>query len=145
MSANAGKTVRVILRWVQVLDKLEVAIKDYGEFFFTARISSGGNSEEHRLPEGENTFWEISDHPRFNKIDKIDTIVFEQPAGDSLTVEFLGEEMDKFSANDHLEPYSRSFSGDASSWAGRYRPGDEGPEDPESLPNWRICYDIEVW
>ena len=23
-------------------------------------------------------------------------------------------------------------------------PGDEGAEDPENLPNWRVCYDIEV-
>ncbi|HSG48009.1 MAG TPA: hypothetical protein VLA43_09375 [Longimicrobiales bacterium] len=142
MSANAGKTVRVILRWIQVLDKLEPVYKDHGEFFFTTRVSSGNHTEQYRLP--EEGHWEVSDHPRFNKIDKIDLIIFEGPAGDSLTVELVGEEIDQMSSNDMLEKYSRTFSGDASAWAGRQRPGDEGAEDPENLPNWRVCYDIEV-
>lgn len=142
MSANAGKTVRVILRWIQVLDKLEPVFKDHGEFFFRTRVSSGSHTEEYRLP--EEGHWEVSDHPRFNKIDKIDLIIFEAPAGDSLTVEMMGEEIDQLSANDHLEKYSRTFSGDASAWAGRQQPGDEIPNDPENLPNWRVCYDIEV-
>ena len=141
MSANAGKTVRVILRWVQVLDRLEV-LKDYGEFFFTTRVTSGNKTEEYRLP--EEGHWEVSDHPRFNKIDKIDLIIFEAEAGDSLTVTLQGEEIDQISSNDKLEEYSRTFTGDAASWAGRHHPGDEGADDPENLPNWRLCYDIEV-
>lgn len=146
MSANAGKTVRVILRWIQVLDKLEF-LKDYGQFFFMTRVTSGNQTEEYRLPEdpeGKGTYWEVSDHPRFNKIDKIDLIIFEGRAGDSLTVNLKGEEIDQITANDKLEEYSRTFSGDASTWAGRHRPGDEGVDDPENLPNWRVCYDIEV-
>ncbi|MEJ2539144.1 MAG: hypothetical protein P8188_04030 [Gemmatimonadota bacterium] len=142
MSANAGHTVRVILRWIQVLDKLEPVFKDYGEFFFRTRISSGHQTEEYRLP--EKGHWEVSDHPRFNKIDKIDLIVFEGPAGDTLTIEFEGEEIDQLSANDSLEKYSRTLAGDAVTWAGRFQPGDEGAQDPENLPNWRVCYDVEV-
>ncbi|MDT8340068.1 MAG: hypothetical protein RQ751_01030 [Longimicrobiales bacterium] len=142
MSANAGKTVRVILRWIQVLDKLEPVFKEHGEFFFTTRVTSGNHTEQYRLP--EEGHWEVSDHPRFNKIDKIDLIIFEGSAGDSLTVEFEGEEIDQLSANDKLERYARTFTGNADAWAGRKRPGDEGEDDPESLPNWRVCYDVEV-
>ena len=142
MSANAGKTVRVILRWIQVLDKLEPVFKDYGEFFFTTRVASGNHAEEYRLP--EEGHWEVSDHPRFNKIDKIDLIIFEGPAGDTLTIELEGEEIDQLSANDSLEKYSRTLAGDVATWAGRFRPGDEGSNDPENLPNWRVCYDVEV-
>lgn len=142
MSANAGKTVRVILRWIQVLDKLEPVFKDYGEFFFTTKVTSGNHMEGYRLP--EEGHWEVSDHPRFNKIDKIDLIIFEGPAGDDLKIEFDGEEIDQLSANDSLEHYERTFAGDAATWAGRQQPGDEGADDPENLPNWRVCYDIEV-
>lgn len=142
MSANAGKTVRVILRWIQVLDKLEPVFKDYGEFFFTTTVTSGNHLESYRLP--EEGHWEVSDHPRFNKIDKIDLIIFEGAAGDSLTVQLEGEEVDQLSENDALEKYSRTFTGEPSTWVGRHRPGDEGPDDPENLPNWRVCYDVEV-
>ena len=142
MSANDGRTVRVILRWIQVLDKLEPVFKDYGEFFVRTRVSTGNHTEEYRLP--EEGHWEVSDHPRFNKIDKIDLIVFEGPAGDTLTIEFEGEEIDQLSANDSLEKYSRTLAGDAATWAGRFQPGDEGANDPENLPNWRVCYDVEV-
>ena len=46
-------------------------------------------------------------------------------------------------ANDHLENYSRSFTGDPSEWLGRHQPTDEGIGDPENMSDWRICYDIE--
>ena len=46
-------------------------------------------------------------------------------------------------ANDHLEHYSKSFSGDSSGWLGRHQPTDEGLDDPENMSDWRICYDIE--
>jgi len=142
MSANAGKTVQVILRWIQVLDKLEPVFKDHGEFFFTTTVTSGNQTESYRLP--EEGHWEVSDHPRFNKIDKIDLIIFEGPVGDSLTVELQGEEIDQLSDNDSLELYRRIFEGDPATWAGRQRPGDEGPSDPENLPNWRVCYDVNI-
>lgn len=97
---------------------------------------------EYRLP--EEGHWEITDHPRFNKVDKIDHVMFEGEAGESLTVELFGEEIDQLSANDELDAYKKEFTGDAESWVGRQAPGDEGSEDPENLSNWRICYDIEL-
>ncbi|MGD2071297.1 MAG: hypothetical protein PVI57_21690 [Gemmatimonadota bacterium] len=142
MEENGGQRVRVILRWIQIKDKLEPFFKEHGEFFFRTRVSTGGDVVEHRLP--EEGHWEISDHPRFNKVDKIDKVLFEGPAGESMVVEMFGEEIDQLSANDELDPYRKEFSGPHESWVGRQAPGDEGSEDPENLSNWRICYDIEL-
>ena len=64
--------------------------------------------------------------------------------GDNLVVELFGEELDDFTANDHLEDYRREFSGDSASWIGRHQPTDEGTGDPENMVDWRICYDIEM-
>lgn len=142
MGVNSGKQIRVILRWIQIKDKLEPFFKDYGEFFFRTKVTSGNQIVEYRLP--EEGHWEITDHPRFNKVDKIDHVMFEGEAGESLTVELFGEEIDQLSANDELDAYKKEFTGDAESWVGRQAPGDEGSEDPENLSNWRICYDIEL-
>lgn len=142
MGVNSGKNVRVILRWIQIKDKLEPFFKEHGEFFFTTRVTSGSKTTERRLP--EEGHWEISDHPRFNKVDKLDVVIFEGEAGETLEVEMRGEEIDQFSANDHLDPYEKVFEGDAASWVGRQAPGDEGSTDPENMSNWRICYDIEL-
>jgi hypothetical protein len=137
-----NRKVRVILRWIQIKDKLEPFFKDHGEFFFTARVTSGDHVMETRLP--EKGHWEISDHPRFSKVDKIDRILFEAVPGETLAVELFGEEIDKLSANDHLDAYRRDFSGPPETWVGRQAPGDEGSPDPENMVNWRICYDVEL-
>jgi hypothetical protein len=142
MAADTGKTIRVILRWIQIKDKLEPFYKEHGEFFFRARVTTGGETTETRLP--EKGHWEISDHPRFSKVDKIDKVIYEGTAGDSLTVELFGEEVDQFSANDHLDAYKKEFDGDPESWVGLYAPGDEGSDDPENLSNWRVAYAIET-
>ena len=142
MGANGDKRVRVILRWIQIKDKLEPFFKEHGEFFFTTKVSSGDRTVETRLPESGH--WEISDHPRFNKVDKIDKVLFEGAASEKLVVELFGEEIDQMSANDHLDPYKKEFSGPAESWVGRHAPGDEGSTDAENMSNWRICYDIEM-
>lgn len=142
MSANSGKRIRVVLLWIQILDKLEPFFKEHGEFFFTARVTTNGQTVEARLP--EKGHWEISDHPRFNKVDKIDKVLFEGEPGDVMKVEFLGEEIDQFTENDHLDDYARTFEGDAASWVARYAPGDEGSDDPENMSNWRIGYEIQM-
>ena len=142
MEGSSGQRVRVILRWIQIKDKLEPFFKEHGEFFFTTRVTTGNKTTEHRLP--EEGHWEISDHPRFNKVDKIDKVIFEGPVGDTLVVEMFGEEIDQLSANDHLDDYRKDFTGDPESWVGRQAPGDEGSDDPENLSNWRIGYDIEL-
>lgn len=142
MSVNSGKRVRVILRWIQITDNLEPFYDDYGEFFFTTRVTTANKTVEFRLP--EEGHWEISDHPRFNKVDKIDKIIFEGEVGDTMTVELLGEEIDQLSENDHLDDYKREFTGDASGWVAVWAPGDEGSDDPENMSNWRVGYEVEL-
>jgi hypothetical protein len=77
-------------------------------------------------------------------VDKIDKVLFEGEPGDTLVVELSGEELDQFSASDHLEDYRKEFIGDASTWLGRRQPSDEGVGDPENMSDWRVCYDVEM-
>ena len=141
MSENGGSRVRVILRWIQIKDNKEAMWDDEGEFRFRSKITTSGESHEIEFP--EQGYWSISDHPRRNKVDKIDKVLFEGDAGDSLVVELFGVELDQLTANDHLEDYSREFTGPASSWIGRHQPTDEGTGDPENMVDWRVCYDTE--
>ena len=133
--------IRVILRWIQIKDNKEAMWVDEGEFRFRSRITTSGESHELTFP--EQGYWSISDHPRRNKVDKIDKVLYEGGCGDNLIVELFGEELDDFTANDSLENYRREYSGDASTWIGRHQPTDEGTEDPENMVDWRVCYDIE--
>jgi len=142
MTLNEGKRVRVVLRWIQIKDALEPFFKEHGEFRFRSRVSSGGTVREEHVP--EEGHWTISDHPRFNKVDEIDRVLFDGPAGDRLVVELFGEELDSLSANDPLDPYRREFYGSAEEWAGLYTPGDEGRGDPENLALWRVGYEVTV-
>ncbi|MGY8798190.1 MAG: hypothetical protein ACKVG4_05330 [Longimicrobiales bacterium] len=141
MSENGGSRVRVILRWIQIKDNKEAIWDDEGEFRFRSKVTTSGESHEIEFP--EQGHWSISDHPRRNKVDKIDKVLFEGDAGDSLVVELFGVELDQLTANDHLEDYTREFTGPASSWIGRHQPTDEGTGDPENMVDWRVCYDIE--
>ncbi len=141
MSENGVSRIRVILRWIQIKDSKEVAWDDEGEFRFRSKITTSGDSHEVAFP--EQGHWTISDHPRRNKVDKIDKTLYEGEAGESLTVELFGVELDQLSADDQLADYRREFSGPASSWIGRHQPTDEGTGDPENIADWRICYDIE--
>ncbi len=77
-------------------------------------------------------------------MDKIDKVLYEGAAGDSLVVELFGVELDQMSANDHLQDYRREYTGDVSGWLGRHQPTDEGSDDPENMSDWRVCYDIEL-
>ena len=142
MSENGGNRIRVILRWIQIKDNKEAAWDDEGEFRFRSKVTTAGQSHELQFP--EQGFWSISDHPRRNKVDKIDKVLFEGAAGDSLVIEMFGEELDQLTANDHLEDYRREFTGAVASWLGRHQPTDEGTGDPENMSDWRICYDIET-
>ncbi|MFQ5538519.1 MAG: hypothetical protein ACE5GJ_13830 [Gemmatimonadota bacterium] len=142
MSENGGNRVRVILRWIQIKDNKEAAWDDEGEFRFRSKITTNGEVHEMEFPDPP-AYWTISDHPLRNKVDKIDKVLFEGEAGDSLIVELFGTELDKLSANDELEPYRREFTGPVSSWYGLHKPTDEGSDDPENLSDWRVCYEIE--
>jgi hypothetical protein len=147
MAEQTGR-VRVILRWIQILDTMEPAWKEKGEFRFTARVSTengGGIVRESRYP--EQGHYDISDHPAWNKV-VMNRVLFEDAVQDHLLVELRGEELDTFSANDHLDTYRREFRGDPTSWFGWYGPGDDtsaeiNPADPENMSNWRVAYVIE--
>ena len=141
MSENGVERIRVVLRWIQIKDSKEAVWDDEGEFRFRSKITTGGDSHEVELP--EQGYWTISDHPRRNKVDKIDKTLYEGEARESLTVELFGVELDQLTADDHLADYRREFSGPAASWIGRHQPSDEGSGDPENMVDWRICYDIE--
>ena len=142
MALNDGRHVRVILRWLQIKDILEPFYETHGEFRFSSRVSSGDTVMETRFP--EEGHWEISDQPRFNTVEGIDKVLFDGPAGDSLVVELFGEEIDTLSANDSLDAYRREFAGPADTWAGIQAPGNEGLNDPENMPLWRVAYEIQV-
>lgn len=141
MSQN-GARIRVILRWIQIKDNKDAAWDDEGEFRFRSRVTTGGHTTEFQFP--EQGFWSISDHPRRNKVDKIDKVLFEGEVGDTLVVELFGEELDQFSASDHLEDYRREFAGVSSTWVGRHQPSDQPGGNPENMSDWRICYDIDA-
>ena len=141
MSENGVERIRVILRWIQVKDNKEAVWDDEGEFRFRSKITTDGESHEVEFP--EQGYWSISDHPRRNKVDKIDKTLYDGAVGDSLVVELFGVELDQLTANDHLEDYRREFFGSAAAWIGRHQPTDEGTGDPENMVDWRVCYDIE--
>ena len=141
MSENGVDRIRVILRWIQIKDNKEAVWDDEGEFRFRSKITTGGDSHEVKFP--QQGYWSISDHPRRNKVDKIDKTLYEGDAGENLTVELFGVELDQLTAHDHLAEYRREFSGPTSSWIGRHQPTAEGSGDPENMVDWHICYDIE--
>lgn len=140
MSDN-GDRIRVVLRWIQIKDNKESAWDDEGEFRFRSRVTTAGATEEKEFP--EQGYWSISDHPRRNKVDKIDKILFEGEPGASMLVELFGIELDQMSKNDQLQDYRREYTGDVAGWLGRHQPTDEGSDDPENMSDWRVCYDIE--
>jgi len=144
MSEQSGTKIRVTLRWLQILDKLDPAFKEHGEFVFRTKVLTGGSPGkvvETRIP--EEGHWKVSDDPQYNRLNHLDRVLYEGDSTDMLIVELYGEELDRFGSNDQLVPYKRAFTGDPSNWVGRYQPGDEG-KDPENLENWRVCYDIEA-
>lgn len=136
--------VKVTLRYIQILDNLEPAYKERGEFRFTARVTADGTAVESKFP--KEGYYEISDHPAWNKLN-LDRVLFEGTVESHLLIELMGEEIDFLSPNDQLDLYERTFEGDPSSWVGEYGPGefetDVDPSDPENMSNWRVSYIIE--
>jgi hypothetical protein len=136
-----AERLRVTLRWIQILDKMEPFYKERGEFRFYARVTGDARTQETKFPtEGH---YEISDHPAWNKLN-LDRVIFEGEVANNLTVELTGEELDFLTKNDQLDRYERKFAGDPASWIGDYDPGvDTTSTDPEAMSNWRVCYRIE--
>jgi hypothetical protein len=143
MAEQTGTRVRVILKWLQILESLDT--DDTGEFVFNFRVftrNNGGMIQETRLPEEGHL--EISESRMSNRLDHINKVLFDGYVSDHLKIEAQGEEIDQFSANELLDQYQREFTGDVATFLGRHNPGDEGSIDPENMGNWRICYDIEA-
>ena len=147
MAEETGGRIKVTLRWIQILDKMEPAWKEVGEFRFQTRVSTAGETQEFHFP--EKGHYEISDHPAWNKL-QLNRVIYDGPAGEAMTVELMGEEIDTFSANDLLDPYKREFAGPVDSWYGWYGPGEDVPpemykrsEDPEMMEKWRVCFIIQ--
>ena len=106
MSDNGA--IRITLRWIQIKDNKEAMWDDEGEFRFRSKVTTAGETSELEFP--EQGYWSISDHPRRNKVDKIDKVLYEGEVGDSLVVELSGVELDQLSANDMLEVYRRAVA-----------------------------------
>ena len=140
MTEQSGKRIQVVLRWIQILDKLEPFYKETGEFVFRSKVESADKVEEYRFP--EDGYYAISDKPGWNRLEKLNKVLFDGVPADNMVVELMGEELDKFSANDPLDHYRREFSGNAADWVGLYEPVDEGSTDPENMTTWRICFEI---
>ena len=147
MSEQTGGRIKVTLRWIQILDKMEPAWKEVGEFRFQTRVSAAGKSQEFHFPESGH--YEISDHPAWNKL-QLNRVIYEGPVEGSLVIELMGEELDTLTSNDLLDHYRREFTGAPESWFGWYGPGDDIPpgmemksQDPEMMDKWRVCYMIQ--
>ena len=138
---NNQDRIRVTLRWIQIKESHD--LDGEGEFRFRTKISTGGESQEHRFPDPPH-YYRISDNPRLSTIDMLDKVLYEGVAGETLLVEMSGTEHDALSPNDLLADYRREFTGPVSSWIGRHHPMDEAPDDPENLKDWRVCYEIET-
>ena len=108
MSDNGASRIRVVLRWIQIKDNKEAMWDDEGEFRFRSKITTAGQTTELEFP--EQGYWSISDHPRRNKVDKIDKVLYEGDAGDTMLVELFGVELDQMSTNDHLQDYRREYT-----------------------------------
>jgi len=148
MSQPRGTRIRVLLRWIEILDTLDPAWKEKGEFRFRARVSSRNRGVDERSRFPEQGHYDISDHPAWNKV-LINRTLFEGEVDDHLVIELEGEELDLLTPNDHLQRYRRELTGDPASWAGWYGAG-EGPNPlidphaPENMKDWRVCYRIDV-
>src|SRR5690606_41314357 len=84
--------VKITLKWIQILDKLEPFYKERGEFRFKARVSTpdGRVLSETTLPKEGHL--EISDRPGWNRV-TLDVVVFEgQPGAQGLAEVYSGWE-----------------------------------------------------
>jgi hypothetical protein len=137
--------IRVVLRYIEILDSHDLDGTGEFVFEFKASVPESGLAREVRIPEQGHI--EISDHPSMNKM-TMEKELFHGVVedGETLVLEAKGTELDRFSANDELNPYRREFSGPVNDWIGEHGPWDEGGHDtadPEQLGDWRFAFRIE--
>ena len=145
MSGQDGTRIRVHVALVADSRRPRAVFKDKGEFVFWAKVwtdNGGGKVQETRMP--RKGHYPISDHPRWNRLNNLDKVLFEGEVVDHLAIELRGEELDQLSGNDQLEFYTRTFTGPIQDHVRVIQPGDEGSDDPENMANWRIGYEIEA-
>ena len=90
MTEQSGKRIQVVLRWIQILDKLEPFYKETGEFVFRSKVESANKVEEYRFP--EEGYYAISDKPGWNRLEKLNKVLFDGVPGEGMVVELLGED-----------------------------------------------------
>lgn len=144
--AEGSRSVRFVLDWIEITDSMD--LDSVGEFRFLFRVRSDrrGLLRDTRLPEHGTV--SISEDSAHNHLGPLDLLLYEGAIeeGEVLTLEATGEEVDTLTANDELEWYERSFTGDPASWIGTYSPRDEdggGGPDPERRAQWRLSYRVE--
>ena len=127
-----ARGIRVVLRWIEIVDTKEPVWQDHAQFRFAARITTGGATTSHAFP--ERGHYNITDQPRWNRV-VLNRVIFAGEAGAALVVEVTGEELDRVTADEPLDDYRREFTGSPQDWIGVYE---------ETLSNWRIGYTIEA-
>lgn len=141
----ASTPIRVVLRYVEILDSKD--LDGTGEFVFEFRafVPESGLERTTRIPEDGHI--EVSDHPSMNKVTMQKELFHGVVADDeTLVLEATVRELDRMSADDQLTPYRREFKGPVSAWLGEHTPWDEGTaevRDPEQLGDWRFAFAIE--
>lgn len=136
-----GKSIKVILDRIRILDDHDPCLKGKGELTFTTVVVPDKDDKKkqvRRLP--EKGIYHVSDKPGKNDID-LGVTIFEGSASESLSIGISGKEIDFFDRNDELSRYYRSFRGDPKKWYGKYQPGDEYM-DKESVGDWQVWYRI---
>jgi len=137
--AIPGKSVKVILDKIRILNDHDPCLKGKGELVFTSFVSVDDSKPQVvRLP-GEGVY-KVSDKAGKNTID-LGVTIFEGAATKSLEIKITGRELDKYDPDDDLNRYSRVFGGDLKKWYGKYYPGDEY-HDKEDVGDWQVWYRI---
>jgi hypothetical protein len=146
-SGTSARRVRVVLRYIEILDSKDIDTVGEFRFRFRAGVPERGELGESRIPEDPHGHVSISEHPAMNRI-SVGAVLFEGDIGpgESLVVEAEGEEVDRLTRNDPLSPYRRVFAAPLDAALGEHGPWDEGGNgeaDPEQLADWRFAYAIE--
>jgi len=137
---TSGRTVRVTLDRVQILDRKEPFFDRWGEVRLRARVSTRGGEEtvvETTVPERGALRVAAS-----GDVLELDRVLFEGRVGDRLEIELAAVEVDSFSPDDAFQTYRRVHLMGPEGLSGDFGPGDESI-DAEELTDWRVWYRIE--
>ena len=78
MSEASNPRIRVVLRWLQILDTRDPAWKESGEFVFRTKVLTGGHpGEGDGDPLPEEGHWDVRADPQYNRLNHLDRVIFE--------------------------------------------------------------------